>query len=298
MNNFTRIAVMATAFLTAGVVLPATAEAQRRGGDRQVGAPRTVGRGVARRPVSRHISRHIYRPISRRVYRPIVGRPLYVRRGFIGYPYGVWGWGPGAWWGVPYHGIGGPFWWPMSHRWWGPPVAFYGVPYGVGISEARLLVTPRETEVYVDGALAGVADQFDGIFQSLRLKPGTHEITLYLEGYRRFSRNVYVAPGSTLKLRHAMAPLATGDSADPRPIPPPRPPRSRDDDQEGSDQLQAPPPPHRVPREPREPRAPREPRGEVEVSRAGHTPLATEVTVRPGEVSTVNVSLPAADQQL
>ena len=38
----------------------------------------------------------------------------------------------------------------------------------------RLLVEPREAEVYVDGYYAGVVDDFDGIFQRLRVTPGRH----------------------------------------------------------------------------------------------------------------------------
>jgi len=253
----------------------------------------------------------------------------------------------------------------MSHGWWGSPLAFYGMPYGPNTSDARLQVTPRETEVYIDGALAGVADQYDGVFQSLRLAPGTHEITLYLEGHRRFTQNVYVAPASTLKLRHAMQPLAAGDSADPRPTPPPPPAPRLDGDDDRDDPAGPPLPPGqlREPRDPREPREPRErgepgqarqgraPRDEqprrparsdtaragtlvirvqpadaellidgqrwqapesdrpfevqmpagrvrIEVRKPGHLPFVTDVVVRPGEVSTLNVSLPVAGHPL
>jgi len=343
-NRFSRCAVIATVLLTAGLLLPDSADAQRGGrgpGGRQGGGMRGGGRAVAARPV--------YRPVVR-------GGPVFARRGFVGAPYGWgggWGWGGASYWGSPYYGIGGPFWWPMSYGWWGSPVGFYGVPYGRNTSDARLQVTPRETEVYIDGALAGLADQYDGRFQSLRLAPGTHEITLYLEGHRRFTQHIYVAPASTLKLRHAMQPLAAGDSADPRPTPPP-PPAPRLDGDDDRDDPTGPPPPDRewrAPRErglPREGRAPRdrEPRRSapadaaragtliirvqpadaeilidgqrwqspesdrpfevqipagrvrVEVRKPGHVPFVTAVMVRPGDVSTLNVSLPAAGNPL
>ena len=51
-------------------------------------------------------------------------------------------------------------------------------------SSVRLEVTPRDAEVYVDGYHAGIVDDFDGMFQRLRVEPGQHEITLYHDGYR------------------------------------------------------------------------------------------------------------------
>jgi hypothetical protein len=70
----------------------------------------------------------------------------------------------------------------------------------------RILADPPETEVYVDGYYAGIADDFDGFFQRLYLRPGTHEITLRLNGFRTWSVDVYAAPDSTLKLHHDMVP--------------------------------------------------------------------------------------------
>ena len=166
-------------------------------------------------------------------YRGGVYRGGVYRRGFVGGPlfWGGWGgWGPGwgawgpGWWGP---GFAGSLWWP-GWGWWGAP-ALYAPPVGLwGISDARLLVKPRNTEVYVDGALAGVVDQYDGVFQSLRLAPGTHRLTLYLEGHRKWEESVYVAPGSTLKVRHTMEALPTGAPEEERPTPAVRAPRASD----------------------------------------------------------------------
>ena len=70
----------------------------------------------------------------------------------------------------------------------------------------RVLVEPSEAEVYVDGYYAGTADNFDGIFQRLHVAPGEHEIMLQLDGYRTWSADIYAAPGSTVRLQHAMVP--------------------------------------------------------------------------------------------
>lgn len=68
----------------------------------------------------------------------------------------------------------------------------------------RVLVDPEKTRVYVDGYYAGIADDFDGLFQRLYLSPGRHEITLKLEGYRTQRFKVYVPYGQTIKLHHEM----------------------------------------------------------------------------------------------
>jgi hypothetical protein len=68
----------------------------------------------------------------------------------------------------------------------------------------RVLVDPSETRVYVDGYYAGVADDFDGLFQRLHLAPGRHEITLKLAGHKTHRVRVYVGSGSTLKIDHVM----------------------------------------------------------------------------------------------
>jgi hypothetical protein len=112
-----------------------------------------------------------------------------------------------------------PYWGYSLYGYWGWPYGFYGYPYGYygyhypypyaygyrrDSGAIRVLVDPEGTRVYVDGYYAGVADDFDGVFQRLHVSPGRHEITLKLEGYRTHRVRVYVAADSTLKLRHEM----------------------------------------------------------------------------------------------
>jgi hypothetical protein len=86
-------------------------------------------------------------------------------------------------------------------------------------SAARIEVTPRHTQVYVDGYLAGVADDFDGIAQRLRVAPGEHVIELYLEGHKTIEQTILFAPGQSYRIRHAMEPLAPGEAEPARPTP-------------------------------------------------------------------------------
>ncbi len=93
----------------------------------------------------------------------------------------------------------------------------------------RLQVTPREAAVFVDGYDAGEVDDFDGMFQRLRLPPGPHEITIYLDGYRTVRRALYLNPDTYQHIRLTLEPLGPGEQSEPPPPParldPPQDPR-------------------------------------------------------------------------
>ncbi len=88
----------------------------------------------------------------------------------------------------------------------------------------RLEVKPKEAEVFVDGYYAGIVDDFDGVFQRLRVPPGEHEITLYLDGYRTTRQKVYLEPDNTFKIKYTMERLGANEQPEPRPQPPNPPP--------------------------------------------------------------------------
>jgi hypothetical protein len=96
-------------------------------------------------------------------------------------------------------------------------------PYVPG-SAIRFEITPKEAEVYADGDFAGIVDEFDGVFQRLYLASGQHEITLFRDGFKTVHQTVYLSPHASFKLRYTMQPLAPGEVAEPRPVPPPPPP--------------------------------------------------------------------------
>lgn len=114
-----------------------------------------------------------------------------------------------------------PFW---SFYGWGYPGLYTPAFYNRGFvdeSSARIQVTPRQTEVYVDGYLAGVVDDFDGFAQRLRVAPGEHVIELYLDGHKTIAQTILFAPGQSYRVRHAMEPMAAGEPAPTRPTPKP-----------------------------------------------------------------------------
>jgi hypothetical protein len=130
-----------------------------------------------------------------------------------GYPWG-WGWGWGGW---------GP-WGPGP---WGPYPYYSGA-----IASLKVQVDPKTAEVYVDGNMAGMVDDFDGVFQSLPVEPGGHEIAVYKAGYKTYVERLYCRPGHTYKLRETLRQLAPGQPDDPRPQPAPDAVGSRPEAQE------------------------------------------------------------------
>lgn len=61
----------------------------------------------------------------------------------------------------------------------------------------RLRVNPDRARVYVDGALAGVANEFSGLSDHLTLPEGRHQIELRADGYEVFTKEVDVKAGRT-----------------------------------------------------------------------------------------------------
>jgi hypothetical protein len=61
----------------------------------------------------------------------------------------------------------------------------------------RLRANPRHAKVYVDGALVGTVDDFDGLTGHLTLDAGPHQIELRADGYQTFSTDVAIAASRT-----------------------------------------------------------------------------------------------------
>lgn len=183
----------AVATVTAGMALaPPDASAQQRA------VPRPAARSV--RVVAARPQRHF-------LFAPVVpfgfGRAVPFSPFF---PYGAW---YGAWYGWhPYYAQ--PYPYPRFY-------ADYS-------SAARISVQPNHAEVYVDGHFVGTVDNFDGWAQRLRVAPGERELTIYLEGYQTYRRNVLFRPGATITIQHEMQPLAPGDPPEARPTPSPAAP--------------------------------------------------------------------------
>ena len=116
-------------------------------------------------------------------------------------------------------------WSPGYYGYYGYGPAYFQYPIYAGrgrydnSGSVRLQISPRQAEVFVDGYFAGTVDDFDGVFQRLNIEPGDHEVQVYLAGYRSFTQRIYLQPGKSFNIKHAMEPLRPGEQASPRPDP-------------------------------------------------------------------------------
>lgn len=224
---------------------------------------------------------------------------------------------------APYYPYYSPFYSPFydpfflgfgwSYPGWYGPYAYAS--HAVEESSARLQVTPKETEVYVDGYLAGIVDDFDGVTQRLNVPPGEHAIELYLEGHKPVTQTILFQRGKTIRIKHTMEALAAGEPAPARPSPKPGapPPTQYDAFGQPMGDVAAVPASAKsgtlairvqpsdatviVDGEPWQnsgdrldiQTSPGEHR--IEVQRDGYQPFSTSVRVKSGELSRLNVSL-------
>jgi len=343
--------LFAAAVMAAGLTAwPADAFAQQRGGGSGRGGSQggQAGRGAAPQGQSRPrtgpaTGQAVQRPAGRYPgggygYRPYYGGyrnyyPYY--RGYYapyyGYGYG-WGWGLSVGWGWDgWYGWGypyGAYGYGQYYPYYPYPFHPYYYYYEPGV-DLRIEVTPRDAEVYLDGYLVGVVDNFDGTFQRLRVPYGEHSIAIYFQGYRTIEQKMLFRPGESYKIKQAMVALAAGDPAEPRPTPAAAPPRDEYARPPMRDQYGRPP----APGGPPEMAPPSEARGDfgsiairvqpgdaeilidgerweapggggrlvvdlaegnhvVEIRKDGHKPYSADVQVRRGRTSSLNVSLP------
>ena len=201
--------------------------------------PDRTRRGVTRRPSSDLLitGRAVPRASSRLVSRPFViqaPRTRYVSRYGLGYgtrrrsgvhialpgyhvpriygtyfyfaDYNTFGAGFGV--GSPYYYPYGRAYPPYGYRSYGHPGYPYG--YGVGylsIGEVRLKVKPRHARVFVDGYFVGSVDNFDGVFQNLRLEEGTYRIEIQAYGHETLVIDVRILPGEKITYEGELLPF-------------------------------------------------------------------------------------------
>jgi hypothetical protein len=108
---------------------------------------------------------------------------------------------------VPYPGWP---WWTYPYDY--PPPMPWRVYADWERANVRLDVSPNDAQVYVDSYYAGVVDDFDGIFQRLTLRPGTHLIEVRKADFRTLVAEVSLYPGQSITYRRTMEPLAEAES--------------------------------------------------------------------------------------
>lgn len=122
------------------------------------------------------------------------------------YPYYAPYYGPDYWYwnpygyGYPYYGSYGLGFFYYDPMWWGYPGYYYSG-YSTRLDDTgalRLKLRPRNAEVLVDGYYVGIVDEFDGVFQRLRLETGGHRIEVRAEGYEPLVFDVLIPPFETV----------------------------------------------------------------------------------------------------
>jgi hypothetical protein len=115
-------------------------------------------------------------------------------------PYHPW---YGTWypWGFGAYGLGFYFWDPYAY---GSPYQYgYGYAGGGSYPECgiRLMVKPRDAQVYVDGFYVGVVDEFDGVFQKLKVEEGPHRLEIRKDGFEALTFEIRATYDHTIKVR-------------------------------------------------------------------------------------------------
>ena len=118
-------------------------------------------------------------------------------------------WVPGAYYGGYYPWSYGGFGLGGYYGGYNDPWYYGSAPYYSGYDydydgRLRLKVKPRSAEVFVDGYFSGLVDEFDGVFQRLRLEPGPHRIEIREDGYETLAFDVRITPDQTVTYTGAL----------------------------------------------------------------------------------------------
>ena len=109
-------------------------------------------------------------------------------------------------------GYGSGYYDPYGYGRYGRVYGYYPYAYG-GYADAyytgslRLKVKPRFGEVFVDGYYVGLVNDYDGIFQRLRLEEGPHHIEIREPGFEPLEFDVLILPGATITYEGYLIPL-------------------------------------------------------------------------------------------
>lgn len=116
----------------------------------------------------------------------------------------------GIGWGYPWgHPWGGYGFYGYGAGWGYPGWGSYPVVYptaGLNYGALDLDVSPERAEIWIDGNLAGVADDFDGFPEYLWLEKGTYDVAIYLDGYKTLARQYSIYPGLVIDVEDRLEP--------------------------------------------------------------------------------------------
>ena len=195
---------------------------EQRGRDREYRGGRDHRRGYGRRwgrgqrpgywygyDFRRGYGYHRLGPRYRQWYAP------YTHVHYPGYRHGhVFGtsfFAPGLSFAVGY-GLGSTAHWYRGYAYYDPHgYGYYGGyaynPTDLHTGFLRLKVRPRSAQVFVDGYFVGVVNEFDGVFQRLRLEEGPHRVEIVHPGFEPLELDVLIVPGEKVTFEGDLVPL-------------------------------------------------------------------------------------------
>jgi PEGA domain len=120
------------------------------------------------------------------------------------YPGTSWGWGRYGMWYDPwaYSSYYDPYYDPYYSGGGGGGSSSPKVKSTMG--SIRLKANVSLAQVYIDGALYGTVDEFDGLSNHLELDGGRHLLELRADGYESYSKEINVEAGKTLTHRASL----------------------------------------------------------------------------------------------
>lgn len=127
------------------------------------------------------------------------------------YPYGYGAFGLGYFYYNPYawypryygySGYSGYGYSGYGYSTYGSPGYYNNRSYSVfDIGELRLQVSPRYAQVFIDGYYAGEVDDYDGLFQGIKLESGSYHVELVAPGYETLAFDIRITPGQKITYR-------------------------------------------------------------------------------------------------
>jgi hypothetical protein len=145
---------------------------------------------------------------------------------FVSFPfYGPWGtwypWYSGFGWNLGfvtynpyYYGAARWFWspygmWYDPYTYWDPFWSYGGGGYyrerepkvENTIGSIRIKASPANAKVYIDNALVGLVEEFDGLNENLDIEGGRHTLEIRADGYATYSEEIDVKAGKTRTVR-------------------------------------------------------------------------------------------------
>jgi hypothetical protein len=133
----------------------------------------------------------------------IIVNPPPVYRNYSYYPRRLYPYGYGAFGGLGYFYYDPYRWNPGYYYPYGGGPGYYPRVggYGFDVGELRLQVFPRNAQVFVDGYYAGTVDDYDGVFQALKLESGAYQIRISAPGFEDLMFDVRINPGQKINYR-------------------------------------------------------------------------------------------------